>query len=96
MPTKAQPEIGPIGPDVDLSCEDIRDSGGRRIDDAYVARVLEQARAVGRPSLTAPGKRSPHVSFRVSADLRARAEAKAAADGKTVSQLAREALERAV
>lgn len=87
-------ELGPIGPDVDLDVEDVRDSQGRRIDAEYVDRVV--ARAVGRPSLTGVGRRSPHVSFRVSESTRAAAEARAAAEGKTVSQVAREALERYV
>lgn len=88
--------IGPIGPDVDLEVEDIRDSRGRRIDQAYVDQVVAKASTVGRPSLTGAGRRSPHVSFRVPATVRAQAEAKAKAEGKTVSQIAREALERYV
>ncbi len=93
---RKQPKARRLGPDVDLDSENVRDLHGRRIDDAYVQRVVEQARTVGRPSLTGPGQRSPHVSFRVSADVRVRAEARAAAEGKSVSQIAREALERAV
>jgi hypothetical protein len=46
----------------------------------------------GRPSLGGQG-RSPQVTFRAPPALRARAEERAARDGKTVSQLAREAFE---
>ena len=46
----------------------------------------------GRPSLGGQG-RSPQVTFRAPPALRAKAEQRAARDGKTVSQLAREAFE---
>ncbi|HZC26175.1 MAG TPA: hypothetical protein VE287_04075 [Actinopolymorphaceae bacterium] len=46
----------------------------------------------GRPSLGGQG-RSPQVTFRAPPSLRAKAEERAARDGKTVSQLAREAFE---
>ncbi|MEU7880399.1 plasmid mobilization protein [Microbispora bryophytorum] len=48
-------------------------------------------RTVGRPSLTAPGRRSPQVTFRLSPEEKAAARALAEREGKTVSQLAREA-----
>lgn len=84
------------GPDVDLEAEDIRDSKGRRITQAYVdgavADVHERL-ARGRPSLTGPGTHSPQVSFRVPARLRDEAERLAAERGESLSQLAREALE---
>ncbi|WP_020579425.1 hypothetical protein [Actinopolymorpha alba] len=46
----------------------------------------------GRPSLGGQG-RSPQVTFRAPPALRAKAAERAARDGKTVSQLAREAFE---
>jgi hypothetical protein len=48
----------------------------------------------GRPSLTGAPVETPRVSFRVAPEVRARAAARAEAEGKTVSQLAREALEK--
>lgn len=83
---------------VDLDAEVVRDSRGRRITEADAARLAEDAiaKVVGRPSLTGAGQKSPQVSFRVSADTRRRAEELAAAEGKTVSELAREALEARV
>lgn len=78
--------------DVDLATEVVRDKHGRRITDAYVERAVKAAqRGPGRPSL-AKGN-SPQIAFRVPAEVRDRAEAVAAGEGKTVSQLAREALE---
>jgi hypothetical protein len=52
------------------------------------------ARGPGRPSLGGVGEHSPRVSFRVDADTRTRAAERAAREGKTVSALAREALEQ--
>lgn len=96
MARKRTPKVTtetPIGPDVDLSTEVVRDKQGRRIDKAYVERVVESARPVGRPSLTGQGQSSPRIAFRLPPDLRAKAEAVAEREGKTVSALAREALE---
>lgn len=87
------------GPDVDLEREVILDSKGRRVDLAYVDRALADVDAFwrkqgGRPSLTGEAKHSPHVSFRVTPELKAKAIREAEARGVTVSQLAREAFER--
>jgi predicted HicB family RNase H-like nuclease len=53
---------------------------------------LDRARRVGRPSLDEGV--SPRVNFRVTAALHDRALKRAEREGKTVSQLAREALEK--
>lgn len=82
----------PIGHDVDLKRDVRRDRQGRRIDEPYVDRLLQATRRPGRPSLADKGP-SPSIAFRVPATLRQRAEEVAAAEGKTVSELAREALE---
>jgi predicted HicB family RNase H-like nuclease len=81
----------PIGPDVDLEKEIVRDQKGRRVTNTYVESLIEAARKPGRPSL-AKG-RSPAVAFRLPRELRQKAEALAEREGKTISQLAREALE---
>jgi hypothetical protein len=85
------------GPDVDLEREVIRDSRGRRITSEYVERAVADVQAKtgrGRPSLTGRAARSPQVTFRLSPDLRAKAEAQAKREGKRVSQVARAALEQ--
>ncbi len=81
-----------IGPDVDLKRDVRRDKQGRRITDAYADRLIGASRKPGRPSLAEEGP-SPSIAFRVPASLRDQAEEVAAREGKTVSQLAREALE---
>ena len=86
------------GPDVDLEREVILDSKGQRVDQAYVDRALADVDAYwkkqgGRPSLTGEAKHSPHVSFRVTPELKAKAMREAEARGMTVSQLARQAFE---
>jgi len=61
-----------------------------RVEDAPTVRRP----VAGRPSLTAAGTVSPLVSFRVSSGLREAALRRAAAEGRTVSDVARDALER--
>ena len=86
-----------IGPDVDLAVEDLRDRLGRRVTNEYAERAAEEALRLsrpGRPALGAVGEHSPRVSFRVPEQIRRRAEQRAAQEGRSVSELAREALER--
>jgi hypothetical protein len=85
----------PIGPDVDLAEEDVRLADGTRLTDDIAAEIAEDTRrAAGRPSLTGLGRHSPQVSARVPPELRDAAERQARREGKSVSQLIRELLER--
>ena len=87
----------PIGPDVDLDRDDIRLADGSRLTQEVADSVVEQARRVaGRPSLSGNAEASPQIAFRVAPDVRDRAAQVAAREGKTISQLAREALEERV
>ncbi|MDN5860896.1 MAG: ribbon-helix-helix protein, CopG family [Pseudonocardia sp.] len=86
-----------VGSDVDLDAEDVRDRQGRRVTDEYAERAAEEALRIarpGRPALGAVGQHSPRVSFRVPEQVRRKAEERAAAEGKSVSEIARAALER--
>jgi hypothetical protein len=84
----------PIGTDVDLEREDIRLADGTRLTPAVAESIVEEVRrAGGRPSLSGTAAHSPQIAFRVPAAVRDRAARVAAQEGKTVSQLAREALE---
>ncbi|MFM8351921.1 MAG: hypothetical protein ACKN9D_12765 [Actinomycetales bacterium] len=99
MSRQGKPAYKVTGPEIDIEAEVILDSMGRRVDQAYVDRALadveeDLARRVGRPSLTGKSEHSPHVSFRITPELKARAEQTAREQGTTVSRLAREACER--
>lgn len=84
--------------EVDLEHEDVRDSQNRRIDADYVQRAVADVHTRrGRRPLaddTPVGEHSPRVSFRIPEQIRRRAEERARAEGRSVSDLAREALER--
>lgn len=86
--------VSDIGPDVDLATEDIRLADGTRLTpdvaDSLAAEIRSKA---GRPSLGRAGTRSPSIAFRLPADLRDKAEQLAEQEGKSLSALAREALE---
>jgi len=97
MPKRKPPHITaeiPIGPDVDLDEEDIRLADGTRLTNKRAEEIAERAlRSVGRPSLSGRRERSPQIAFRVPSTVRDRAAEVASREGKTVSELAREALE---
>ncbi len=87
----------PIGPDVNLDAEDVRLPDGTRLTEQQAAEIVDEVRRrVGRPSLTGEAAVSPRITFRITPAVRDRAAAIAAHEGKTVSQLAREALEACV
>ncbi|OUZ08675.1 hypothetical protein BHE97_13320 [Aeromicrobium sp. PE09-221] len=67
---------------------------GRPLDEDSAEEIIERVnRKRGRPSLTGVGARSPQIAVRVPADIRDRLKERAEREGKTLSQLAREALE---
>jgi len=86
-----------LGPDIDLDVDVVRDKSGQQITEARAKEIAEaalQKAAVGRPSLTAPGRRSPEVKARVPIELRDRLQAAAQQRGVSTSELVREALDR--
>ncbi len=97
MPSPTRPQITddtPIGPDVDLQQDDVRLRDGTRLTDEVADGIIEQVRRPsGRPSLSGHPAVSPQIAFRVAPAVRDRAAEVAAREGKTVSELAREALE---
>lgn len=84
-----------VGPDVDLEKEVVLLPSGERLTTAVVDRIVDEvhARMAGRPSLTAPGSRSPEVKARVPEATKARLDAVAAERGTTASVIIREALD---
>lgn len=97
MTKRKAPQIStdtPIGPDVDLERDQIRLADNTRLTSVVAESIVEEVRRLGgRPSLSGAAARSPQIAFRVPAAVRERAVRVAAQQGKTVSQLAREALE---
>ncbi len=84
----------PIGRDINLEQDDVRLQDGTRLSDQVADDIVEQVRrTAGRPSLSGQAAASPQISFRVAPAVRDRAAEVAAKEGKTVSELAREALE---
>ena len=87
----------PIGPDVDLDRYDVRLADGTRLTEQEAADIVDQVRRRGgRPSLTGRAAVSPRIAFRVDPRVRDSAARIADREGKTISQLAREALEARV
>jgi hypothetical protein len=79
-----------------------RSKSGTLITDELAERLADEAQAgyeltpdkrVGRKSLGGGAGKSPRVNFRMTTELQARAQLRATREGKTVSQIAREALE---
>ena len=83
-------ESTPIGPDVDLKRDDVRLKDGTRLTGEVADEIVDQLR---RSSLSGQATASPQIVFRVPSAVRDRAAEVAAREGKTILQLAREALE---
>lgn len=82
-----------------------RSKSGVSITDQLAEQLADEAEAgydptpskrVGRKSLAGADGASPRVNFRMTAELQARAQALAEKEGKTISDIAREALEQYV
>jgi hypothetical protein len=85
------------GGDIDLDAEDVRLADGTRLTEAGAAALAEEILHTvgrGRPSLTAPGEHSPQLRLSVPADLHHRLKTRAATEHRSMSRVAREALER--
>ncbi len=77
------------GGDVDLDQEVVVGPDGTRLTEADIEAFTERR---GRPSLSGGKGKSPQVAFRLDPVLQSKAEQAAAAQGTTVSKLARTAL----
>ncbi len=62
-------------------------------DEAEAGYELKESRRVGRKSLAGGSGRSPRINIRITSELHERAKQRAAAEGTTVSDLARKAFE---
>lgn len=91
MPKRPKPD------ELELEREDVLLPDGTRLTDDVADAIIDDVRRkAGRPSLTGTAAASPRVSFRVTPEVRDRAAAIANDEGKTISELAREALEARV
>lgn len=72
------------------------DLSERLANEAEAGYDLTRSKRVGRKSLAGADGVSPRVNFRATAELHARAKARATKEGKTISQIARDALEQYV
>ena len=80
----------------DLDDEIVYEPDGTRLTEARAQEIVEEVRR-GRPALGGHrGRRgkSPQITVRITETTRVEAERRAKAEGRTVSDLAREALER--
>jgi hypothetical protein len=85
------------GGSIDLDAEDVRLADGARLTEARAEELAEEvlrATGRGRPSLSAPGHRSPQLRLAVPERVRDQLKARADAEHRSVSELAREALDR--
>lgn len=78
--------------DIDLETDEFV-VGGRRLTESHAAEIADRLeRRGGRPSLTAPGTRSPVLNLRVSQDTKEQVEHLASRLGRRPSDIVREAL----
>jgi hypothetical protein len=86
--------LGPIGPDVDLEKEEVIMADGRRLTDELAAEIAEEAlaRHRGRPSVSGGRMRTPSLTVRVPARVRAALESIADAQGRRLAEVSRDAL----
>ncbi len=86
-----------VGPDIDLDVEEIYEPNGNRLTEQRAQDIAEETLATvrrGRPSLRRGSVHSPQISVRVTEAIRDQTAQRARAEGRTVSELTREALER--
>ena len=79
-----------------VSLDEVCDEDGHPITEASLARLVDAAHELvaqrGRPSLTAPGTRSPQVTLRLSEPVKERLVQVAAAQHRRQSDVVRDAL----
>ena len=102
--SRRPPVFGPgsVVSDIDLDVEEVHLSDGTQLTEAraeqLAAEVLAEVRrrnlVPGGKSMNGDGSHSPRVQFRVPEEIRERAQSRAAAEGISLSALARRALER--
>lgn len=92
---------GPIGPDIDLAREEIYLQDGTRLTEAKAQELAEWALTQrrsrrGRPSITGGSEHTPNLTLRVRPATRTALEQIAAAQGRRLADIGREALDEYV
>ena len=89
-----------------MSAKELRDQHGNLVDDDYIAEAAAEfanadltdvkrwVRKPGAPSLHGGRGESPRISVRVAPDVLERAKARAEHEGRKLSDVARELIER--
>lgn len=85
---------------IDLDKEEIYLENGTRLTEALAEQLSEEVaeqfaeirRGRGRPSLSGQPENTPQIAARVPVEVRDKLEARAAAEGKKLSQVVRDAL----
>jgi hypothetical protein len=101
--TTTTPESQPrytLGSDIDLDVEEVKEPDGSRLTEQRAQMIAEETLDEvrrGRPPLgqkRSKTGRSPQITVRVTERTRAKAAKRAETEGRTISELARDALER--
>ncbi len=79
--------------EVDLDTEQVEAAGGRLTEARATELATDLENRRGRPSLTAPGRRSPALNLRISEEVRRTLDAVAREQGRRASDVVRDALE---
>lgn len=92
---KRRPGTRPAGSDVDLDRDEIYLGDGSRLTEEVASQFAERAllRRRGRPSVTGQPRRTPSLTLRVPSQTRLGLEAIAAAQGRHLSDVGRDALD---
>lgn len=94
---RIEPTEARDGGSIDLDREDVRLADGTRLTAARAEELAQEVLRTtgrGRPSLSAPGRRSPQLRLAIPEQVRAELQARAAAEHRSISDIAREALDR--
>jgi hypothetical protein len=87
-----------IGRDIDLDDEVVLLANGERLTETLAEQMGEELAAEfarrrrGRPSLSGNAEETPQIAARVPVEVRDKLEARAAAEGKKLSEVVRDAL----
>ena len=97
-PRAKKVKVGPIGTDIDLDKEEVYLANGERLTEARAEQLVaelqaEHRRSAGRPSVTGRTEHTPNLTVRVAPATRAKLQEIAAAQGRRLADVTRDALD---